>query len=602
LPIVKAEVMDNTCIDEQRIVIVWGEAGDGRISSIQIDGGGPITQNQQGNPQTGKPEVTFEDQRSKVIIKKSRDKTKPCADDQKGKDAIIKMIGVTGKFSDVSENFQDKTITMKSEVDITKPNANGDDFKFTLTGEAEARATAFTLSDPQVGNKQGLQLVTDREDSVTGSIGDKRAYQEVIDRGTSRNPFLNAWIRVTVKPAVPRNPQTINNELKQMQDRIRFTLDQTDTSHDDADFNRRSDRNVLERVELTWNCPANSGGSCNKNAAGADNRVGQPNFGSTFYNPTNGHLFVEVRLVGLPLNNSDFGRKNVQILCDAKEVATTHFEIYFPRSGQANGQGNHPPVPDGERANLTNDERTILDRSANWFFYWSQNRRGTGQGVCTYSYTARSGTNPRTLWLTRHPTVRTALGAAVLRGDNLGNIGPMQVDTVWLFNPLCVARPDGFDAGDEAFNNGQPMTRSDQNAQIQATWEAEHTPDLTNIVFDHEVTHVLALNQARQAPAQQDPDGDRVVTAWETPMSMLPNNATSYRQFGGSADNESRDQEFYAWINACFGNTFMGSIEQRTNPNAPFVAIPQGGYNGQVPSTKGNAKEDWSKDGVNWRN
>ena len=84
---------------------------------------------------------------------------------------------------------------------------------------------------------------------------------------------------------------------------------------------------------------------------------------------------------------------------------------------------------------------------------------------------------------------------------------------------------------------------------------------------------------------------------------MLTDNDSSYPGFTGSFDNKVRDQEFFAWINACFSarGEFMGTIETSTMQAGPFTAIPAAQYRGVIPQTLGQGDLDWSEDGVNWR-
>ena len=74
------------------------------------------------------------------------------------------------------------------------------------------------------------------------------------------------------------------------------------------------------------------------------------------------YLVATATFTGLPANNSDFGKKKVQVLFDGNIVEESEIEVFFSR-----GASNHPDKGSGV--------------TPNWFYYWSQLPEAQGHNL-----------------------------------------------------------------------------------------------------------------------------------------------------------------------------------------------------------------------------
>ena len=114
------------------------------------------------------------------------------------------------------------------------------------------------------------------------------------------------------------------------QDQIRVRVSAIDDSHSNP---------AGGNVRFVWNNPF----------------AGEPTAGNAVYNATSQLWEATATFTGLPLNNTDFGRKNVMAVAEGTSLKCsdlTRCEVFFPRDA-----ANHP-------GGVATDP--------NWFYYWGQ--------------------------------------------------------------------------------------------------------------------------------------------------------------------------------------------------------------------------------------
>ncbi len=300
----------------------------------------------------------------------------------------------------------------------------------------------------------------------------------------------------------------------------------------------------------------------------------------TQYTVGTGIVSVFARFTGLPSNNSDFGDKWFQVSVMGVPYQKLPWRAFF------NAKIDSHPTTKGDSANAIDSE--------NWYYYWSQQRKGDTVSVCAYSY---DGSSPLISYL-RVPPVADALGFVPLSNAYVALCGPAVYDNGKRRKKMSSSGKGGIPAVMNLkytdVQSGQKVT-----SEIRAAFVLQGSTDIVNATWAHESTHWMAHNAATQPqpgqppkPPLKDDDGDGVPNVWELQLGMNPYSKTSFKNFTGSGGG---DQEAYAWLGTCLSDA---AATKKLDLEVNGVAVvPQ--YNGSL-APKSNETTDWSIDGVMW--
>jgi hypothetical protein len=372
------------------------------------------------------------------------------------------------------------------------------------------------------------------------------------ERNTST---CRVWARCRMTPALTKD----DAQARFGQGRVRLEADPVDGSDADDDYAFSGS----ERVEMRWRRPL----------GGTNHSKGEIAFAEGDYDERTGEFLAWVVYWRTPKDNSDFGEKTVRLLREGSLVDSRRFEVYYPKT-----------IVSHHVAEDATDDNT--PGSANWYYYWSQERKGQGGGTCQYRY---GGASPRVT----HSDAEVSSGRYI----------PGDGGKIILYNGIA-KQTRGQDAS-SAFNGGRPMIARGTNVAVVAKWKCRTAAEYTNIAYTHELTH---HNCFISAVGPRDKDGDRVPDEWEEAVGLNYNEGTAEEradtfggQFTGSAspDNRTlRDLEYYAWINACFQPSYQGELSLKI-PGGIYVSADPARYRGVIPEQARN-EEDWTEGGYNW--